>query len=219
MTYENGNNIYNYFSETLKKYSKDEFIFINAMQYMANIKPHELKYNFNEINSFLKTTMNTDLYDWFFQGKYTAIELANREKLEKELITKEFYEAGAIWDREHTFGFLYNDSNSDSKEKYDSLDDYDLLERYCSDLLDRFEVRATVFYKFLEPYMAFYFHIDESPYKLVNIKFLSFQNNNKTKTMILTRNDGSTFSLDINLSDIEYLIGTLENAKVDKDGH
>lgn len=211
MAYELGNNIYNYFYEPLKYYSKDIQIFNKALQILFSLKPHELKYNIKRINETFELLMGIPFVMFAFDGKYIQIEIENKEKLELGQISKEDYNMAAVWDRNDVFESLYK-GNPHAKPPWES-ESISLLSLYNEELLDKFEKDISYFYFSIKDYIEFYHSIESSSKSLVNIKASCDVMTNEPLSLLLVRNDGCEFEIELSDNDLDFLIGTLGRLK------
>lgn len=211
MSYENGNNMYNYFHEPLKHYSNDNQVFDKALKILYSFKPHELKYNIKRVNEVFELLLGVTFDLFAFDGKYIHIELENREKLKSNSISEDDYKMAAIWDREDVFEILYSD-NPYEKTPWES-DSISLLTIYSPELLDAFENDISYFYTSIKDYIEFYYSIENPPKSIVNIKASCEIMTNNPLSLLLTRNDGQVFEIELADNDLEYLIRTLGGLK------
>ncbi|WP_278972910.1 hypothetical protein [Peptostreptococcus anaerobius] len=211
MSYENGNNMYNYFNEPLKHYSKDNKVFDKALKVLYSFKPHELKYNIKRVNETFNLLLGVRFDVFAFDGKYIRIELENREKLKSNIINEEDYKTAAIWNREDVFETLYTD-NPYEKPPWGS-NSISLLTIYDDELLGKFEDDISYFYNCIKDYIEFYYSIENPPKSIVNIKASCDMATNNPLSLLLIRNDGHEFEIELAEFDLNYLISTLVGLK------
>lgn len=214
MAYENGNNIYNYFCEPLKYYSKDNQIFNKATQILLSFKPHELKYNIVQISELFEMLMGIPFTVFAANGKYIRIEMENKEKLKAGMIAKEDYENAAIWDRTDVFGFLFKDKLRENT--HGESESISLLTFYDEELLDNYERDISCFYTIIKDYIAFYYFIESPSKSLVNIRAISDAFNNKPLSLLFVRNDGCKFEIELGDNDLDYILETVRKINGDK---
>ena len=207
MAYENGNNIYNYFYEPLKYYSKDKQIFNKAAQVLLSFKPHELKYNIVQINELFEMLMGIPFTVFASNGKYIRIEMENKEKLKAGMITKEDYENSAIWDRVNVLRYLFKDEPCE--KTHSKSESISLLTIYDEELLDNYERDISCFYIIIKDYIAFYHFIENPSKSLVNIRAISDATDNRPLSLLFVRNDGCKFEIELGDNDLDYIFETV----------
>lgn len=208
MSYELGNNIYNYFYEPLKYYNIDNKIFDKALQLLYSFEPHEIKYNIKRIDETLKLLTGIPFISYAFDGKYIRIELENRKKLENSDISEEDYNNAAIWDRDNAYESLFSDKSLE-KLPWES-ESISLLSIYSEEILDNFERDISYFYNSITDYIDFYNSAEKPAKSLVSIKASYDLETNSPLSLLFTRNDGNEFETELNGNDLDYLIITLE---------
>lgn len=209
MKKDNKINLYNIYCNVLKKYSKNENIFNYAMQHISLYKPQDIKYIIQDLNLYLENVIGisfehlvypyaliTDKPDRF----YKYVDKDNRESVS---------ELGYTWDRKNVSKSIYDGIELEFNMEIETID---LSNIYNDNILDLFEDNFNSFIKFIKPYMLYYSYIDYRSSKLINLK--AFKNYNNSFTSILfTKNNGDKIEFDVDISDIDYLINTLNKIK------
>lgn len=131
--------------------------------------------------------------------------LASHSKLER------LANISVLLNRQDVFESLYGDTPYENPP-WES-NSISLLTIYSEKLLAAFENDISYFYISIKDYIEFYYSIENPPKSIVNIKASCEIMTNNPLSLLLTRNDGQVFEIELSDNDLEYLIRTLGGLK------